>query len=378
MIRVFFDTAIFRAKPNGGIARYFTDLARGLTEYRLATPLFFERSTAEEPSRQRLPGTIWREPIGHLRGLDRFGGSWGRRLNEAVAWKRRQWAWQSARPAVYHSTLYRPAPETARGLPEVCTVYDLMHETRDDVDDPFGEAYIQAKADAMRRSQAVIAISHATRARILERFDIAADRVITVPLAVSEFWRLPEAGESSERAEPPFLLYVGTRDGYKNWQFLVESLARVPEMADLTLICAGAEFTEEERRFLAGLRLEHRVRSAAWPTDSALRELYWSASAFVFPSREEGFGLPTIEALACGCPVVLSNIEVFRETADGIGVFFPPDDSDRLASACASAVDRRHDPDETQRRKDHADRFSIERLAKATAAVYEMVTAQKN
>jgi glycosyltransferase involved in cell wall biosynthesis len=374
MIRVFFDTAIFRAKPNGGVARYFTDLARGLTEHRMATVVFFERSSAEELSRDRLPGMIWREPIGRLRGLDRFGGRWGRRLNDAVAWKRRQWAWHAARPVVYHSTLYRPAPETARAVPEVCTVYDLMHETRDDLDDPSGDAYIKAKADAMRRSRAVVSISDATRDRILERFDIPADRVITVPLAVSEFWRLPEPEESPERTEPQFLLYVGTRDGYKNWRFVVECLARVPEMADLTLVCAGADFTDEERRLLAALQVEHRVRSAPWPTDLTLRQLYWNAAALVFPSREEGFGLPTIEALACGCPVVLSDIDVFRETAGGIGLFFPPDDPDRLASACVRAVDRRHEPDETQRRKDHAARYSIQRMAQATAAVYEMVT----
>jgi glycosyltransferase involved in cell wall biosynthesis len=374
MIQVFFDTAIFRAKPNGGIARYFTDLARGLNESRMATPVFFARSTAEDLSVNRLPGGIWREPIGRLRGLDRFGGSWGRRVNEAVAWKRRQWAWQAARPAVYHSTLYRAAPETARSVPEVCTVYDLMHETRDDLNDPAGEAYMKAKADAMRRSRAVIAISDATRDRILERCDIPADRVITVPLAVGEFWRLPEPDEVAERAEPLFLLYVGTRGGYKNWRFVVECLARVPEMADLTLVCVGPEFTDEERRLLAALQVEHRVRSVAWPDDLTLRQLYWNAAALVFPSREEGFGLPTIEALACGCPVVLSDIDVFRETADGIGLFFPLDDPDRLASACVRAVDRRHDPDEMQHRKDHAARYSIQRMAQATAAVYEMVT----
>ena len=177
-----------------------------------------------------------------------------------------------------------------------------------------------------------------------------------------------EKVEKVERVEKgAYLLYVGRRGGYKNWDWMVEAVA--PLLKDgMKLVCTGLPFSGEERRLLKRLGIadcvEQRTVSAAdFPA------LYASAAAFVYPSRYEGFGLPILDAWAAGCPVVLSRASCFPEIGGDAAEYFELDDAKSLRAAIGRAKEKKTVEKGRQRLKG----FSWEKCAAETAAVYRRI-----
>jgi len=120
-----------------------------------------------------------------------------------------------------------------------------------------------------------------------------------------------------------YILFVGVRDHYKNFDFLIASIASLlQEDKTLQLVCAGGGmFTTKEIELLEKYDLNGRVIQKSFKEDE-LGQFYKKAKCFVFPSAYEGFGIPVLEAMACGCPIVLTNNSSFPEVAGDAGIFY--------------------------------------------------------
>jgi glycosyltransferase involved in cell wall biosynthesis len=120
-----------------------------------------------------------------------------------------------------------------------------------------------------------------------------------------------------------YILFVGSRDHYKNFYFLVESIRDLlVKDATLKLICAGGgEFKDEEIEFLKRMGIKEQVEQKYFEEEQ-LGLFYKNARCFVFPSMYEGFGIPVLESMTCGCPIVLSNTSSFPEVAGEAGIYF--------------------------------------------------------
>jgi len=137
-----------------------------------------------------------------------------------------------------------------------------------------------------------------------------------------------------------FLLAVGTVQPRKNYIRLVEAFRQL-DRANLTLVIAGGRGWLDDPLYerIAALGLENRVRMLGFVPDKDLPALYSAARVFAFPSLYEGFGLPILEAMACGTPVVTSRASSMPEVAGDAALLVDPLDTDALAEALASALD---------------------------------------
>ncbi len=160
----------------------------------------------------------------------------------------------------------------------------------------------------LRRARLILTVSEAVRREVIAYFGVAADRVRAVPLAASRLFAPVQAPEP----ERPFLLFVGTLEPRKNLPALVEAWRATRGETGADLVIAGRRRADSPPiRQYEGLRLLGEVAEAELPA------LYSQALAFVYPSHYEGFGLPVLEAMQCGCPVIASNDAAIAEVTNG-------------------------------------------------------------
>lgn len=234
-------------------------------------------------------------------------------------------------PFVFVST-YFTEPRAPRAVP-VAVVHDLNHELFPEYyQSPWGRWLRRRYPAYLRHAARVIAVSDKTRRDVLDCYGLEPGKVEVVKPAVSHRLFYPER-RIDEQA--PYFLFVGGRQHYKNFNFLLRAFAL---QRDVRLVVAGKPWTIGEREHLHQLAIADRVELHPLPDANGLRKLYSQAAAFVFPSLHEGFGLPTLEAMACGCPVLLSNTEVFREVAGTAGHYFDPGSVDSLATLMQEAL----------------------------------------
>ena len=234
-----------------------------------------------------------------------------------------------------------------------------------------------------RRAARIIAVSEHTAGDVVARLGVPRERVVVVPEAAAEHFR-PEpdpavlaafrrANDLPER----YVLFVGTLEPRKNLAGLLRAFARVAaEEPALHLAVVGARGWLDDDIFALhrGLGLEARVRFAGYVAAEELPRWYQAATLFVYPSFYEGFGLPPLEAMACGTPVITSNVSSLPEVVGSAGVTVDPADEAALAAALLRVW--RDEPLRARLRSDglaRAAEFSWARMARETRAVYESV-----
>jgi glycosyltransferase involved in cell wall biosynthesis len=267
----------------------------------------------------------------------------------------------------------------------VSTVYDLSPLLFPRWHTPQNRAIFQRKIAHIRRHRpTIIAISEHTRRDLIEALAIPPAQIQVVPCAADARYRplddLSEIRRVTGKYGLPktgYLLYVGTLEPRKNLVRLLEAYALAQGGGDLPpLVVAGAKgwFYEEIFHTATWLKLEQRVIFTGFVAEEDLPALYNGALLFVYPSLYEGFGLPVLEAMACGVPVITSNVSSLPEVAGEAGVLISPTDTEALAAAIRSLLD------DSGRRAGlraaglaRAASFSWERAARETLAVYERI-----
>lgn len=249
----------------------------------------------------------------------------------------------SKRFDLYHETTSFPA--AVKRLPVVHTIYDLSllkHREKHPRERVmlFDFFFKRRLPYAMH----ILAISEFMRQEILEDLRLPADRVTAVPLAPEAVFHQRPAEQIAQvlaRAGWPseYLLFVGTLEPRKNLPLLLQALARSKTRVPLILAgwqgWGGPDWGSELKR----LNLQERVVCTGYVDEETLACLYSGAAAVVYPSWYEGFGLPVLEAMACGCPVICSNTSSLPEVAGDAAIFVGPEDAEGLAHALDTVLD---------------------------------------
>lgn len=277
------------------------------------------------------------------------------------------------------------APPLHSTTPTVVTIHDLIPLILPAYrGSPLVRLYTRLVSIAAKRADAIIADSKASKRDIVRLLGIPAERVQVIYLAVDRRFR-PITDEAHlkdvrRRYHLPadYILYLGGLDQRKNLAALLKAFKRLT--SDLQLVIAGrlpardTPFFPDPRRMVRELDLEERVAFIGWVPEEDKPALYSMAKLFVFPSLYEGFGLPPLEAMACGTPVIASNASSLPEVVGDAGLLIDPHDAAGLAEAMAALLDdERLRKGLGQRGFERARRFSWEETARETLKVYQEV-----
>lgn len=313
-------------RNRSGIGRYSRALIAHLPP---DLPLAF--SPPDYASRRHTPS--WRTPVG--RAVHAAQHLWLTQISVLQAIR-------AERPALLHSLSFF-IPLLATSLPCVATFFDLAYFDLPREADRWWGAYGRLMMPiAARRAAAVITPSETVRRAVLARFGLPPERVHRVYGGVDPRFRPIDDPPTLERIrrrygiEGAFVLYVGAWHAPKNLPVLLQACARLPEVS---LVITGEPHTRQEARLPAlAQALGVRAVFTGYVPDDHLPPLYSAALAAVLPSRYEGFGLTALEAMACGTPVIVSDIPPLTEIAGGAALTFPPDSAETLREAIRSLL----------------------------------------
>lgn len=268
-----------------------------------------------------------------------------------------------------------------RGLPcpSVVTIHDLAFLRWPEQTPARRYRYMAREvASAARRAARVIAVSESTKVDVVELLGVDSDRVVVTPLGVEERFRpLADDDHASFLADQgivrPYILSVGTLEPRKNLPRLLRAFGELSHEIPHDLVLVGPEgwLTEEIHHALQSPALAGRVRLTGFVDDDELAAWYSLADLFVFPSLYEGFGLPVLEAMACGAPVVTSAVSSLPEVAGEAAVMVDPHDPSAIADGMRRVLTNPAlSADLRERGVRRAAAFTWERTAQRTAAVY--------
>lgn len=255
-------------------------------------------------------------------------------------------------------------------VPSVVTIHDLLSFVHPEfvpgIHASILRTLIRRSARAANR---ILTVSEASAGDIVRHLGITRDRITVTPLAASQY----APGSTSGMRRSDLLLTVANNLPHKNLQLLLDAIAllRENERPQLRIVGGNAEgFNEAIRARL----LDQWVKHLGWISKDELENLYQEATAFVLPTKFEGFGLPLLEAMQRGCPVICTDLEVLREVASEAAVYVPSDNATAFSQAISNLLNSRDLQSQlSSLGKVQASQFHWESTAKLTASAFTQV-----
>jgi glycosyltransferase involved in cell wall biosynthesis len=393
-----------------GIGRYSLELAKAMARaprgHEIVIAMNGALGDTVEPIRTAFDGLIpwenmvvWSQPTG-VSFLT--GESWWR---IQAAERVRERFLQGLRPDIVHVTslfegLYHDVTtsvaEAVPDLPTAVTLYDLIPLAHPEVlpDDPRSSEWYTRKLLSLRRANLLLAISDHSAREALQLLDLGGDRVRTIYSAADPKFRPADPAEARNDAAGslmkrlgiarPFVLFVGTVDAHKNLAGMLEAYARLPrdlkKSHQLVLVCVVNPPDRIRVPIMAreaGLSEGDYVLTGQVP-DADLVELYRQCRLFVCPSLREGFGLPALEAMACGTPAITSDTTSFPEVVGRADAMFDPHSAEAISARMIAVLG---DPgllaDLSRHGLERAKRYSWEATAGKALDAFEELHARQ-
>ncbi len=281
---------------------------------------------------------------------------------------------------------FKPAMSPRLRVPAIATLYDIIPLLYPDTQTWAQRWYWRVQLPLVARTCVhLITISESSKRDIVERLHVPPERITVTPLAAGKEFRPATPLEQERirqtyRLPDPFLLSVGTIEPRKNFARLLLAFARVVGQLPHHLVIAGkwGWRVADVRRAARDPRLAGRVHFLAYVPAADLPALYGTADVFTYPSLYEGFGLPPLEALACGTPVVTSNVSSLPEAVGPHALLVSPTNEEALADALVRAVTDAAFRDSARVEGPRwAAQFTWDRTARQTLEVYDQVLGGK-
>jgi glycosyltransferase involved in cell wall biosynthesis len=327
-VRIIYSHDIFSFQAYGGISRYLVEIAKRIPANEARVQIF--AGLYINQYLKGLPGLMGLKfPVLKSRGVT------ARIVNASMYYMRKslnhllQRVFTRPDPRTIFHLSYYTYPPSKKKLRLVVTVYDMIREI-------FGEYFphdnrtSHLKRLCCEQADKIIVISNCTKKDLMNLFGVNDEKIAVIyPANPLENVVI---GEKEEVIQTPYLFYVGARRGYKNFDRFLQAFAQSSLLRkDFALMCFGDRFSPAEQKRLKDLALDHRVHQISG-NDSLLASYYKHARAFVFPSLYEGFGIPLLEAMGAGCPILCSDRGPFPEIVGDAGIYFDPENVNHMQS----------------------------------------------
>ncbi len=351
-MKILFDNIIFSLQKAGGISVYWKELLSRVEEkeleyleYKNAVNNIFRRNININHNaiiRPKLPMKI------------------ARYINPRI---------KSNQKIIFHSSYYRV--NKTRHAINVITVYDFVYEKY--CTGLTKLIHHNQKMDAIKKCDAIICISESTKRDLLNYIPGAESKVSVIYIGVSEeFGRINEEVKKNSKIEllgnniKPFILFVGQRNGYKNFSLVKKALEH---LKDYTLVTVGGEPYSETEKTKMVKTLNGRFIPLQNVNNDQLNNLYNSAFCLVYPSLYEGFGIPVIEAMRAGCPVITTNRASLPEVG-GDAALYMANESASIIEKTKIIENRNYRLKIIDQGYKHSMKFTWERTVQETMRLY--------
>lgn len=366
-MRVLYDNHIFNVQSYGGISRYIYELITGVSrskEIQVAFSVHYSSNSYLLAARELYGVKSMPKKGTPFRG---FIASRQRSAN----YKAFRQAAERGNFDIYHPTYHDEyILQSLPDCPYVLTIHDMIDEIYPELF-PGAAALSAAKQELAKKAARIIAVSENTKKDLMRIWELPSERIHVVHLAQS----VGAATDHKPSLPEKYILFVGNRGLYKNFKLFAESIARLlVKDRQLFLVAAGSKpFQNDELRHLGQLGILTQVRHIPFHTDGQLAEIYRNALCFVLPSRYEGFGIPTLEAFACGCPVLLSKSSSLTEVGGDAVEYFNPENPESMYDAVSRIVrDTALRKDLVNKGRERLRMFSWKKVCDQTLDVYRM------
>ncbi|RPJ79766.1 MAG: glycosyltransferase family 1 protein [Alphaproteobacteria bacterium] len=374
-MKILYDHTVFQFQRYGGISRYFYELITRLSTKENVDISLFQGLHINEYALSK-----------HKHNFDSYWGYKWEYKKPAAKYMALIFAMpnkvlfdsyiRSLGVNIYHPTYYKTNLDKYNKSAIVLTVHDMIHELYSDqfIDSRF---VIKAKKKSINTADQIICVSKNTKKDLINLYDVPEDKIEVIYHGNS----LPKSDEFLKLADlkklypitKPFLLYVGDRKTpYKNFTMLLETYTTT--LSDsFDLVCfGGGDFNRNELRTIQGIKKCSGKVIHLSGSDHLLASLYKNAFCFIYPSLYEGFGIPLLEAMGLGCPVIASDTSSIPEVVDKAALLFDPNSKDSLISAIELL-----ESDDLKREKlvnlgfEQEKKFSWDKTAHETFKVYK-------
>jgi len=274
-------------------------------------------------------------------------------------------------PNIIHETYYNISGYLPFHSKRIITVYDMVHEL---FPDQFykNDNTSELKKNAVKKADHIICISKNTQNDLINLFNVDIKKTTVIYLGFSLDQQIIK---NPKKLNKPYLLYVGKREGYKNFKRFLEAYSsnEIKNFFDI-IIFGGGKINKEEIKMFDKLEISRTSFKQIDGDDSVLAGYYKNASLFVYPSLYEGFGIPPLEAMSFGCPVVCSNTSSMPEVVGDAALLFNPYSVESIRENIICALyDEKIRSSLIAKGQKQVKKFTWKKCAEQTYKVYEKV-----
>lgn len=324
-MNIFYTHDIFSAQKYGGISRYFVELIKHIPPEHANITVFAGIYINE-----------YIKNMPYITGIKIPSLKYTSRLRRVInSLLQNYHLSEYNNETITHQTYYYPFVP-GKNVKYVITVYDMIHELLPEYFSSNSVEYLYKK-QCCERADKIIAISNSTKNDLVRLFDIDPGKIDVIYLGTSLIESYLDSND--DIINKPYLLYVGLRDGYKNFNGLLRAFSKSNLLKRyFQIICfGGGPFKVEEKAAFKELGVSQLVHQTSG-SDSNLANIYKHARTLICPSLYEGFGLPLLEAMSLGCPVICSNLSSLPEIVGNAGIYFDPNDIDSIQNALENSL----------------------------------------
>ncbi len=274
-------------------------------------------------------------------------------------------------PNIIHKTYYSNIFKKKKNARVILTVFDLFHENFS------SKRNFKPKKKSIDLADHILCPSNNTKDDLIKIYNVDKMKISVTYFGAENLQKYISKENQSQKNQKPYILYVGARSRYKNFINLIKAYSRSEALKkDFNLLCfGGGQFNHTEKRLFIDLNIFDKVKFSISSTDPDLANLYYNAKCLVYPSKHEGLGLPPLEAMSIGCPVICSNHKAILEGVGSAAAIFDPYEINEITDTLEKTIYSENIlNDLVKKGREQSKKFTWKKCAEETLKQYENLT----